>query len=306
MMPVERGGVAVGGLVEVETVLPGETPRRRVWRRFRTNRLAYVALAYLAFVILVAVFAAIVAPRNPNATTGPINSGPSAKYLLGTDSTGRDILSRLIFGARASLQVSTLVVIFALIVALPLGLIAGYFRGWLDAAIMRVMDALFAFPALTLALAVSAILGPNLTNASIAIAIPFVPGMVRLIRAQVLAVREETFIEASRSVGASSRRMLTRHVFPNVASPMVVQLALSFGYALLAEAGLSFLNLGVQPPTASWGTMLGEAYNFILSKPWPLYAPGIAIGLTVLAFNLVADGLRDALGRERFHLDVNT
>jgi ABC-type dipeptide/oligopeptide/nickel transport system permease subunit len=283
---------------------PGESPRARVWRRFRANRLALAALAYLALVVILSVFADAVAPRNPNATTGPINTGPSGDYWLGTDSTGRDIASRLVHGAGASLQVCTLVVVFALLVALPLGLIAGYFRGWLDAAIMRVMDGLFAFPALTLALAVAAILGPNLLNASIAISIPFVPGLVRLVRAQVLAVREETFIEASRSVGAGSGRMLAQHVFPNVASPMIVQMALCFGYALLAEAGLSFLGLGVQPPQASWGTMLGDAQNFILSEPWPLYPPGIAIGLTVLAFNLVADGLRDALGREVFHLDA--
>ncbi|HWS47511.1 MAG TPA: ABC transporter permease [Acidimicrobiia bacterium] len=277
-----------------------ESPRQRIWRRFRTNRIALVALLYLGGLVLVAIFANVIAPHDPNATNGPINSGPTAQYWLGTDSTGRDILSRLIVGARASLEVALLVVVFALLVALPLGLVAGYSRGWPDAGIMRVMDGLFAFPALTLALAIAAILGPSIRNAAIAIAIPFIPGMVRLLRAQTLAVREETYVEASKSVGVTSTRMVRKHVFPNVASPMMVQLALTFGFALLAEAGLSFLNMGVQPPTASWGTMLGDAYSFILSKPWPLFPPGVAIALTVLAFNLIADGLRDALGREKF------
>jgi ABC-type dipeptide/oligopeptide/nickel transport system permease subunit len=287
-----------------ETAPDVESPRARIWRRFRHNRFAFAALVFLALVILTSTFAGVLAPKDPYATAGPVNTGPSAEYWLGTDSTGRDILSRLIYGGRASLEVCLLVVVMALLVALPLGLISGYFRGAPDAVISRVMDGLFAFPALTLALAVAAILGPSLLNASIALAVPFIPGMVRLIRAQVLAVREETFIEASRSVGAGNGRMLSRHVLPNVASPMIVQMALAFGFALLAEAGLSFLGLGVQPPTPSWGTMLGDAQNFILSKPWPLFPPGLAIGFTVLAFNLVADGLRDAMGRETFKLDA--
>jgi ABC-type dipeptide/oligopeptide/nickel transport system permease subunit len=165
---------------------------------------------------------------------------------------------------------------------------------------MRIMDALFTFPPLMLALALAALLGASVTNASIAIAIPFIPGYARLVRAEVLSVREEAFIEASRSVGVSSGRMLRRHVLPNVASPLIVQVAVSFGYALLAEAGLSFLGFGVQPPNASWGTMLQSAYNFVLQKPWPMIPPGVAIVLTVLAFNLVGDGLRDSLGREVF------
>jgi ABC-type dipeptide/oligopeptide/nickel transport system permease subunit len=163
---------------------------------------------------------------------------------------------------------------------------------------MRAMDALFTFPPLTLALAVAALLGAGLFTISMAIAVVFVPGFVRLIRAQVLAVREETFIEAARSVGVGSGRMLRRHVLPNIASPLIVQVAISFGYALLAEAGLSFLGFGVQPPNASWGTMLQNAYGFVLEKPWPMVAPGLAIVLTVMSFNLIGDGLRDALGKE--------
>jgi peptide/nickel transport system permease protein len=181
----------------------------------------------------------------------------------------------------------------------PIGLAAGYFAGPTDNVLMRLMDALFAFPPLILAITVVALLGRSLHNESIAIAVTFTPGFARVIRGQVLAVREETFIEASRSVGAGPLRMIRRHILPNVASPLIVQTALSFGYALLAEAGLSFLGLGVQPPSASWGVMLQEAYQFVLSDPWATVVPGVAIALTVLSFNFVGDGLRDALGRER-------
>ena len=286
----------------LEVTAKSESPRRRIWRRFRHNWLAMAALIYLVLLIVVSVFAGVFAPHSPYRTGGPINSGPTREYWLGTDSTGRDILSRVIYGGRSSLEVCVLVVLFALLVAVPLGLMSGYFRGWPDSIISRVMDGLFAFPALTLALAIAAILGPSLRNAAIALSIPFIPGMVRLLRAQVLGVREETYIEASVSVGATRRRMLTRHVGPNVASPMVVQLALAFGFALLAEAGLSFIGLGVQPPQPSWGAMISDAQKFQLSEPWPIYPPGIAIALTVLAFNLIADGLRDSMGRESFRL----
>jgi ABC-type dipeptide/oligopeptide/nickel transport system permease subunit len=194
------------------------------------------------------------------------------------------------------MQVSAQVVVLAVAVALPLGMIAGYLGGVVDAVIMRAMDALFTFPPLTLALAVAALLGANLFTVSMAIAVVFVPGFVRLIRAQVLAVREETFIEAARSVGVGSGRMLRRHVLPNIASPLIVQVSISFGYALLAEAGLSFLGFG--PPDVSWGTMLQNSYGFVLEKPWPMVPPGLAIVLTVLSFNLIGDGLRDALGKD--------
>jgi len=259
-------------------------------------------LVVLGVVVVGAVFAPWLAPHDPTATSfSDVRlTGPSADHWLGVDRDGRDILSRLLFGGRASIQVCALVVVFALLVALPLGMVAGYLRGPVDAVIMRSMDALFAFPALTLALAVAALLGPSLLNASIAIAVVFVPGLVRIVRAQVLAVREEAFIDASRSVGVGARRMLVRHVLPNVATPLIVQVALSFGYALLAEAGLSFLGLGVQPPDPSWGTMLQDAYTTITRDSWALIPPGVAIAVTVLAFNLVGDGIRDALGREVF------
>jgi ABC-type dipeptide/oligopeptide/nickel transport system permease subunit len=282
-------------------VLGSQTPLHRLFSRFSKNRPGMIALAFLIFVVVVAIAAPLVAPHNPaHISLNAINQGPSTAHWLGTDDLGRDILSRLIYGAQVSMRVSGLVVLLAAAAAVPIGLTAGYFGHWVDAVLMRIMDALFTFPPLMLALGLAALLGPSLTNASIAIAIPFIPGYARLVRAEVLSVREEPFIEASRSVGVSSGRMLRRHVLPNVASPLIVQVAVSFGYALLAEAGLSFLGFGVQPPHASWGTMLESAYNFVLDKPWPMIPPGVAIMLTVLAFNLVGDGLRDSLGREVF------
>ena len=296
---VPAGIMGDPGPVADERDLDSRPPFRRLVGRFRRNWVAMIALSFLMLLVLVAIFAPFVAPQNP-AHINPlaINQGPSSAHWLGTDSLGRDILSRLIYGARVSMRVSGVVVLLAAVVALPIGLSSGYFGHSTDAVLMRIMDALFTFPPLMLALAVAALLGPGVTVASIAIAIPFIPGYARLVRAEVLGVREEGYIEASRSIGVNSKRMLRRHVLPNVASPLIVQVAVSFGYALLAEAGLSFLGFGVQPPNASWGTMLEDAYNFFLDKPWPMIPPGLAIALTVLAFNLVGDGLRDALGRE--------
>ena len=272
----------------------------RFWARFRRNRPATAGAGFVVLVVGVAVLAPLLAPFSPTRNFPVVNATPSGAHWLGTDDIGRDILSRIIFGARVSLEATFLIVILAVAVSLPLGLIAGYFGGRTDNVLMRFMDAMFAFPPLVLALTVAALLGKSLHNEAIAIAVVFVPGFVRLIRGQVLTVREETFIEASRSIGAGPLRMIGRHVLPNVASPLIVQVALSLGYGLLAEAGLSFLGLGVQPPAASWGVMLSEAYQSVLTDPWGLIVPGAAITLSVLSFNLVGDGLRDSLGRERF------
>lgn len=274
-------------------------PARRFATRFAHDRMAMAGAAFIVAIVLVAVFAPEVAPYSPTANFPLINAGPSGAHWLGTDSVGRDLLSRVIFGARISLEAAAIVVVLALAASVPIGLVAGYFSGRTDNLIMRLIDALFAFPPLILAITVAALLGRSLHNASIAIAITFVPGLTRVVRGQVLSVREETYVEASRAVGAGHFRMIRRHVFPNVASPIVIQTAVLLGYALLAEAGLSFLGLGVQPPSASWGVMLQEAYQFVLSDPWATVIPGLAIALTVLSFNLVGDGLRDALGRER-------
>ncbi len=281
---------------------PNELPERRpgFWVRFLHQRWAIAGLVFLLIVIVAAIFAPLVAPHAPNAQDiNAVNTGPSAAHWLGTDDLGRDILSRLIWGARISLRVSFEIVALAAVVAIPLGLIAGFFRGAVDSVIMRTMDALFSFPPLILALTVAALLGADINDAAIAIAIVFVPSFVRLLRGEVIAVREEAYIESARSLGATSKRLVGRHVVPNVASPIIIQMALALGFALLTEAGLSFLGVGEQPPTPSWGGMLQEGFQFINTAPWALVFPGLAIMLTVLAFNLVADGLRDALGRER-------
>ena len=281
---------------------PDELPERRpgFWVRFLHQRWAIGALVFLLIVIVAAIFAPLVAPHAPDAQDiNAVNAGPSASHWLGTDDLGRDILSRLIWGARISLRVSFEIVALAAVVAIPLGLIAGFFRGAVDSVIMRTMDALFSFPPLILALTVAALLGADINDAAIAIAIVFVPSFVRLLRGEVIAVREEAYIESARSLGATSKRLVGRHVVPNVASPIIIQMALALGFALLTEAGLSFLGVGEQPPTPSWGGMLQEGFQFINTSPWALVFPGLAIMLTVLAFNLVADGLRDSLGRER-------
>ena len=284
--------------VEEEQALQ-PTGFRRFASRFGHDRVAMGGAIFVAVVIVAAILAPEVAPYSPDVNFPVINAGPSGVHLLGTDDVGRDILSRLIFGARISLEAASIVVVLALLVSVPIGLAAGYFAGRVDNLLMRLMDAMFAFPPLILAITVAALLGPSLHNESVAIAVTFVPAFARVVRGQVLAVREETYIEASRSLGAGHLRMIVRHVLPNVASPLIIQAAVSFGYALLAEAGLSFLGLGVQPPSASWGVMLQEAYGYILSDPWATIVPGLAIALTVLGFNFVGDGLRDALGRER-------
>ena len=281
-----------------------ETPvvasgRRQLLSRFAHDRVAVVAAGFVILLVLVALFAPEVAPYSPTTNFAVVNAGPSGAHWLGTDDVGRDLLSRVIFGTRISLEAAAIVVFLAVIVSVSIGLVAGYFSGRTDTVLMRIIDAMFAFPPLILAITVAALLGRSLHNESIAIAITFVPGLTRIVRGQVLAVREETYIEASRSVGAGPIRMISRHVLPNVASPLIIQSAVIVGYALLAEAGLSFLGLGVQPPNASWGVMLQEAYQFVLSDPWATIVPGAAIALTVLSFNLVGDGLRDALGRER-------
>ena len=282
-----------------EEATPEEiAPSRGFITRFRRNGAGMVGLVWVVIVVFVAVFATTLEPFKPSALGVQLNHGPTHHNLLGTDSIGRDILSRLIASAPNELHVCVLVMLISVTLALPIGLIAGFFGGLRDGFLMRGMDALFACPPLMLALAVAALLGPSVDHVAIAIAIPFIPGFARLVRAQVLGVREELYVEASRSVGVTDRRLVLRHVLPNCVSPLIVQVALCFGYAMLAEAGLSFLGFGVQPPNSSWGVMLQDAYSRVTTTPWPMIPPGIAIALTVLAFNLVGDGLRDSLGRE--------
>lgn len=296
--------LAADGVALAESaVAGGVSPTRELMRRFRRQIIPMIALAVLLLIMIAAVFAPLIAPRDPNAQTGPTYEGPTSTYLLGTDEVGRDVLSRIVYGARPALLSAFGVVAFALVLALPIGLVAGYFGGRIDGVLMRIADLIFTIPPLVLALVLVSILGASFVTVVVAIGIVFTPGFSRLVRAQVLAVREETFVEASRSLGVGAPRMLARHVLPNIASPLIVQVALGLGYALLSEAGLSFLGFGgVKAPDASWGQMMANAYNGgqVLVSQWPFVPPGVAILLTVLCFNLVGDGLRDALGRESF------
>ncbi|GAA1008234.1 glutathione ABC transporter permease GsiD [Acrocarpospora pleiomorpha] len=280
---------------------PEKTQERRstFWRRFSRNRSGVIAAAYLVLLTAVAFGAPLIAPYDPlEQTLAAINQQPSAAHWLGTDDIGRDILSRMMYGARVSLIAGVASVGLSLLIALPLGLVSGYVKGPLDTVIMRFADAVQTLPALVLALTISAVLGPGLRNATIALAVVFLPTFLRLIRGQVLAVREETYIEASRSIGTPTFDIIRRRVLHNIASPLIVQAAVTMGFALLAEAALSFLGLGVQPPSPSWGRMLASSYTYVYTAGWQIFIPGVAIALTVLALNVLADALRDSLGRE--------
>lgn len=254
------------------------------------------SLAILGVLGLVALLAGVLAPYDPRAQDiSAILQGPSGAHLLGTDDLGRDVLSRLIYGARVSLQASLLAVSIAALLGLPIGIIAGYFGGWVDNVLMRVVDTLLSFPAIILAIGITAALGPSLTNSMTAVGVVFAPSIARLMRAQIFAVKEAPFIEASRSFSCSGPRIVFRHILPNAIQPVLVQCAVLLGLALLAEASLSFLGLGVQPPDASWGSMLARAYSFISLAPLQIITPGIAIAVTVLAFNMLGDAAQLAL-----------
>ena len=254
----------------------------------------------LAVVVLLSVFAPWVAPYDPLATSWSlVRKAPSAAHWLGTDEVGRDLLSRVIWGGRASLSAGVIAVAIAVCAGVPLGMLAGYVGGWFDLVIGRLTDAMLAVPFLILAIALAAFLGPSLGNAMIAIGITATPIFVRLARGQVLAARSEDWVEAARAVGNPHGRILLRHIFPNILPPVMVQATLAIASAIIAEASLSFLGLGQQPPAPSWGSMLNTAQRFLTQAPWMAIFPGLAIFLTVLAFNLFGDGLRDALDPKR-------
>ncbi|WP_033840972.1 ABC transporter permease [Bordetella bronchiseptica] len=273
-------------------------PRRanRSWGKFRRNRIAMLgALIVLAFVVL-ALLAPWVASHDPFQTSFmTIRKAPSAAFWMGTDELGRDIFSRMVYGARASLMAGMVSVLIALAVGVPFGLAAGYFGGWTDSVISRATEALLAIPFLILAIALAAFLGPSLTNAMIAIGVSAAPKFIRLTRGQVLAVKNEDYVQSARALGASDLRIIGRHVFPNVMPPLIVQATITIATAIIAEASLSFLGLGLQQPNPSWGSMLNTAKNFMTQAPWMSIFPGSAIFLVVLGFNLLGDGLRDAL-----------
>lgn len=282
------------------------SPRRRqlaeFWFYFSENRGAVIGLWFFLALIVVAVLAPLIAPHEPYqqyrdaVLVPPVwQAGGRWAFLLGTDAVGRDILSRLLFGARYSLFIGIVVTAIALVAGIFIGVIAGYFRGWIDTVIMRLMDIILAFPSLLLALTLVAVLGPGLDNAMIAIALVYQPHFVRLTRAAVMTEKGRDYVVAARVAGAGPLRLMFRTILPNCMAPLIVQATLSFSNAILDAAALGFLGMGAQPPTPEWGTMLAEAREFILRAWWVVTLPGIAILVTVLAINVVGDGLRDAL-----------
>jgi peptide/nickel transport system permease protein len=278
----------------------GERPWRLALRRLAQRRAALIGLAVVLFFIAIAVAAPLLAPYDPLATDWrAVRKPPSALHFFGTDELGRDVLARLIWGARASLMAGLVSVSIAVVVAVPLGLVSGYLGGAVDGLMMRIVDAMLAIPFLILAIALAAFLGPNLTNAMIAIGVAQTPIFIRLTRGQVLVVRHENYIEAARAIGNPGRRIILRHILPNVLAPILVQATLAIAAAIIAEATLSFLGLGQQPPAPSWGSMLNTATRFLAQAPWMAIWPGLAIFTLVLSFNLLGDGLRDALDPRR-------
>ena len=292
----------VTDLAKTEEIQAPPTPLREFWYYFRENRGAVIGLYVVVGLIVVAALADVIAPHSPyeqyrDALLQPPvwQEGGSVSYLLGTDATGRDILSRIIHGSRLSLMIGCIAVGISLSVGITLGLMAAFFRPVTETLVMRLMDVVLAVPSLLLALVVVAILGPGLVNAMIAVAIVYIPHFVRLTRASAMAELSKDYVTASRVNGASMFRLMAITVLPNCLPPLIVQATLGFSSAVLDAAALSFLGMGAQPPTPEWGAMLADAREFILRAWWVVTFPGLAILITVLAFNLMGDGLRDAL-----------
>jgi len=279
------------------TSLPCPARRRsRTWAKFVRNRTALAGGVIVLLFVAAAILAPWLATHDPFQTSfTAVRKAPSAAFWMGSDELGRDIYSRLLYGARASLMAGLVSVVIALAVGVPFGLAAGYFGGWTDSVISRCTEALLAIPFLILAIALAAFLGPSLTNAMIAIGVSAAPIFVRLTRGQVLTVKNEDYVQSVRALGASNLHIIVRHVLPNVMPPLIVQATITIATAIIAEASLSFLGLGLQPPTPSWGSMLNTAKNFMVQAPWMSIFPGSAIFLVVLGYNLLGDGLRDAL-----------
>jgi dipeptide transport system permease protein len=306
MVHVEAQNSIDAATAESEVVRGLRSARRAMllefWHYFSENRGAVIGLVVFVILVLAAIFAPLIAPHAPNAQVRNATllppawqEGGNSAFLLGTDAVGRDMFSRLLYGARFSLFIGIVVVTIALVGGILLGLVAGFFRGWIDTLIMRIMDVILAFPSLLLALVLVAVLGPGLMNAMIAIALVLQPHFAPLTRAAVLAERGKDYVVSACVAGAGPIRLMTRTILPNCLAPLIVQTTLSFSNAILDAAALGFLGMGAQPPTPEWGTMLAEAREFILRAWWVVTFPGLAILITVLAINLVGDGLRDAL-----------
>jgi peptide/nickel transport system permease protein len=289
-----------GAVPASPSALRAPEPRRRAaalsWRRMVRSPNLIIGLVIVAVVVGASLFARFIAPYNPiDQSFADQLRPPSWVHPFGTDEFGRDIFSRVIYGSRIALAVGLISDGISLAAGVALGIIAGYFSGWPDTAVMRTMDVLLAFPYLLLAMIVVAILGPSLTNAMIAIGVVYMPRFARLVRGTVLSIREQEFIEGARAIGGGPLRVLSRHVLPNVLSPIIVLATLTIGFAIVETAGLSFLGLGASPPTPEWGSMLATGRSYMLTAPWITTFPGVAILITVIGFNLVGDGLRDLL-----------
>jgi peptide/nickel transport system permease protein len=275
---------------------PAASARRDVWRRFRRNHLGLVGAVIVLLLIVMAVFAPQLAPKDPaDQNLRARRTPPNAEYLLGADEFGRDILSRIIYGTRASLTVALASVALGLTLGSFLGALAGYLGGWVDSLVMRTMDLFLAFPYLLLAIIIVSALGPGILNTIVAIAVWTIPAFARVARSAVLQLKERDFVTAAISLGAKEARIMGVHLLPNFAATLVVYASLYLAYAILMESALSFLGLGVQPPTASWAGMIANGRNYVTSAPHIATIPGIAIAIAVLGFNLLGDGLRDAL-----------
>jgi peptide/nickel transport system permease protein len=294
-MPSMAVGEAVVPVVRLPRSPAYVSPPLRIIRR---NAIGSIGFTIILLLVCVAIFADVLAPFSPTSTVAEPLQSPTARYLLGADQFGRDVLSRIIFGSRISLYVGLIATSIGLIGGTILGLMAGYRRGWVDNLIMRCMEILMAFPGLVLQIAIAGLLGPSLTNAMIAIGIASLPGFSRLTRGPTLSVITQDYVQAARVTGATDFRIITRYVLPNISAPIIVQATLSLSAAILAEAALSFLGLGTQPPDPSWGIMLSDGRGFMEVAPWIAVYPGLAIFLAVLGFNLAGDGLRDILDPE--------
>jgi peptide/nickel transport system permease protein len=286
----------VSAVDAVALTSPSARRRMLLRKRFLRRPMAVAGLVVVLVFVLTAVFAPLLAPYSPAATDfNALLAHPSREHLLGTDELGRDELSRLIWGARASIQAGFFATVLAMVVAVPIGLVAGYYRGWVDTVIARLTDVLLAFPFIILAVGLAAILGPSLANATIALGIAAMPGLIRIARGETLALREEDFVPAAVANGANDLTIIFRHILPNMTSTLLVQATLTIPAAIIGEAVLSFLGLGVQPPTPSWGTMLQDAQSYLAQAPRLAVFPGLAIVFAALAFNVLGDGLRDIL-----------
>ena len=293
MEHVQEG--ATGVAIPTLHAEPRKASARKLWFRVRRQYGILVGGTIMLLIVLMTLFAPLLAPHDPIEIVGARRQGPSSAHLLGTDEIGRDTLSRVLYGGRVSLRVGLLAVLIGAGIGTLFGMLAGYFAGWIDVIIMRVTDVLLAFPGILLALVIVAILGPSINNVMIAVGIEFIPAFVRTVRGVTLSVKEEDYVLAARAVGVGSPRIIWRHILPNMVSTVIVLGTLAVGIAILSAAGLSFLGLGAQPPTAEWGTMLAAARSYLRESPHLAIAPGAMIMVFVLALNLLGDGLRELL-----------